>query len=415
MTTTLRKASPFRLASLSLTAALLIALFVALACGSSEPSEQASGDATPEPTATAEATGTPTPEPTATPEADTENLSPEVNAILALHTAEQSREEGAAGSSESGPPSLEKVSLYISTKRNFNQPLQTFLTDNGATVIRWEENASGTHYHSGIRAEVPVSLIPALSRQPGFSYAITEYTRYEKLEGQLSNLVMLYETGAITAEEGARRSFARRGDSGELVALEVYIESCENIPAIARFREKVLGNLPWWYDPNDDCYGSYVASVAREPYVEISVPFSSLVKLSQELGVRRIELLPIQPSGENLDAPQLGVTPLVSSGSVGQQAGGTAVGVHGADRWYDATSPLTGSGVKIGIIDSGFTGFSGLTAGVDIPLLAKVKTYCWDQNGILSTTKINACEYATSYGTVVSEAAYDIAPGAERH
>ena len=300
-------------------------MLVALACGPSSPAGQDDATPTPEPTATAAPTDTPTPEPTATPEANTENLSPEVNAILALHAAEQSREEGAAGSSESGPPLPERVTLYISTKRNFNQPIKEFLTENGATVTEASEGPVGLNYQSDITAEVPVLLIPALSRQSGFAYAFTDYARYEKLDYELSSLAMLYETGAITAEEGAERSFARRGDSGELILVEVYIESCEDIPAIARFRQETFGHLPWWYDPNDDCYGSYVASVASEPYVEISILFSSLVKLSQQPEVQRIELLPIQPSGTNLDTHQPGLAPAASSDSVRQQAGGTAV------------------------------------------------------------------------------------------
>ena len=392
---------------LGLAMVVVALVMVALACGPSAPSGQAGGGAearpTPTPTPTPEATATATPTPT--PTADADSLSPEVNAVLALHAAAQ----GASGSSQSGPALPEKINLYISTKRNYNQPIQKFLKDNGATVIEGKEGPSGQHYLSKIEAIVPVSLIPALSRQPGFGFAFTDYARYDKLEYELSNLVMQYESGAITAEKAAARTSARSGDSGELVHIDVFYESCASIPGIVSFIKAETGLTPWWYAADEKCYGA-----GDYPFVDNVIPFSSLVRLSQQPGVQRIKLIIREPTGLNSDTPATGVPSLSSLNSVGQQVAGDAAEAHGADHWHDAASPVTGSGIKIGIIDNGFTGFSALTPGVDRPLLLNtVYPHCWGQDGTLSKTDFAACERASFHGTMVAESAYDIAPGAK--
>ena len=344
-----------RIAVLTFALAVLTLVAVALACGPSAPGGQDGGSAearptptptssTPTPEATATATPTPAPTPTATPKAKADDLSPEINAILALHTAAQ----GASADSQSGPALPEKINLYISTKRNYNQPIQTFLTENGATGVEGKEGPVGLNYHSGIRAEVPVSLIPALSNQTGFAYAFTDYARYEKLEGQLSNLMMLYETGKITAEEGAVRSSARSGDSGELVHINVYYDSCASIPGIVSFIEAETGPTPWWYAPDEDCYGA-----GDYPFLDNVIPFSSLARLSQQAGVQRIKPIIIQPTGLNLDPPESTVALPTTSDAVAPQVAANAAEAHGADYWHNAASSITGSGIKIGIIDNG--------------------------------------------------------------
>ena len=283
---------------LGLAMVVVALVMVALACGPSAPSGQAGGGAearpTPTPTPTPEATATATPTPT--PTADADSLSPEVNAVLALHAAAQ----GASGSSQSGPALPEKINLYISTKRNYNQPIQKFLKDNGATVIEGKEGPSGQHYLSKIEAIVPVSLIPALSRQPGFGFAFTDYARYDKLEYELSNLVMQYESGAITAEKAAARTSARSGDSGELVHIDVFYESCASIPGIVSFIKAETGLTPWWYAADEKCYGA-----GDYPFVDNVIPFSSLVRLSQQPGVQRIKPIVRDPQSSKISRPAL--------------------------------------------------------------------------------------------------------------
>ena len=386
---------------LGLAMVVVALVMVALACGPSAPSGQAGGGAearpTPTPTPTPEATATATPTPT--PTADADSLSPEVNAVLALHAAAQ----GASGSSQSGPALPEKINLYISTKRNYNQPIQKFLKDNGATVIEGKEGPSGQHYLSKIEAIVPVSLIPALSRQPGFGFAFTDYARYDKLEYELSNLVMQYESGAITAEKAAARTSARSGDSGELVHIDVFYESCASIPGIVSFIKAETGLTPWWYAADEKCYGA-----GDYPFVDNVIPFSSLVRLSQQPGVQRIKPIVRDPQSSKISRPALAS----DDDSVAQQTGGTAISVHGADRWHGNPYLYTGNGVKIGIIDGGFEGFEDLM-GTALPASGNVKSLCWDQSQDRQENIISACEHKTDHGTVVAEALYDIAPGAE--
>ncbi len=75
------------------------------------------------------------------------------------------------------------------------------------------------------------------------------------------------------------------------------------------------------------------------------------------------------------------------------------VSVIGADSWHNAN--VTGTGVKIGIIDAGFYGYAALL-GTELPS-ANVTTWWAPSIGNAGTSE---------HGTGIAEIIYDIAPGA---
>jgi hypothetical protein len=151
---------------------------------------------------------------------------------------------------------------------------------------------------------------------------------------------------------------------GEMVAVNILLEG--NAEGVARF----VGAA-----------GGRVANVAHD-IIEAYVPVSFLVALSFEPGVQMVE--PIIPP-----------MPLVLSE-------GTAA--HNSTTWNGAG--FRGGGVKVGVIDLGFMGFSALM-GTELP--ATVVARCYTAVG-LYTSQIADCEAATAHGTAVAEAIIDVAP-----
>ena len=88
-----------------------------------------------------------------------------------------------------------------------------------------------------------------------------------------------------------------------------------------------------------------------------------------------------------------------------ERAVSQGVAGHNASNWH--ANGRFGSGVKVGIIDGGFIGFSALM-GTEVP--ASVIRRCYSAIGVFSSD-LAACQSATSHGTGVSESLADIAPG----
>ena len=82
------------------------------------------------------------------------------------------------------------------------------------------------------------------------------------------------------------------------------------------------------------------------------------------------------------------------------------VATHGASAWHD--TGIRGQGVKIGIIDSAFDGFSSLM-GTELPSTVLAK--CLPAIGV-STSNLAACDSHSKHGTAVTETVLDIAPEA---
>jgi hypothetical protein len=84
-----------------------------------------------------------------------------------------------------------------------------------------------------------------------------------------------------------------------------------------------------------------------------------------------------------------------------------AVALHGSSAWQAAG--LTGSGVKVGIIDGSFDGIAE-RLGTELP--ATVHAHCYTSVGSF-TTNVADCANGDLHGTAVAEAIFDMAPGVD--
>jgi hypothetical protein len=82
------------------------------------------------------------------------------------------------------------------------------------------------------------------------------------------------------------------------------------------------------------------------------------------------------------------------------------VQAHNAVPWQAAG--YLGQGVKVGIIDTGFLGWSSLPPA-DTPSLSGVRCYV---GGGSYSSDLSSCEADAAHGTAVAEAVHDVAPGA---
>ena len=126
-------------------------------------------------------------------------------------------------------------------------------------------------------------------------------------------------------------------------------------------------------DPGDD-------------YLIAEVPLSLLPRLSQRPGVEFVK-----------------VDELV------RESGGPGATAHGAAPWD--TAGYDGTGVKVGVIDSGFKGYSALI-GTHLPQPEAVR--CWTSRVDVQHDSLADCEAASEskHGTAVTEMLFDVAPGA---
>ncbi|MYE54790.1 MAG: S8 family serine peptidase, partial [Chloroflexi bacterium] len=265
---------------------------------------------------------------------------------------------------------------------------------------------------------------------------------YPKLAGSLSKVAELYESGA-SAQSAARA--ASVDDELREGRLHVYIDTNRDP------RELVI-----WLNDNGAEFGSvngtylvdegwpvrnettieaeygiillseYLRGEAEpeEPYegglayVGASVPVSLLVRLSERPGVLKVEV-PLRLSApQQTDAPpapqepQDPVTPTRTSTPT-PRATSQALSTHGVTSWHQAG--FKGRGVKIGIIDVGFEGFSSNNNGSDLPARVSARCYRGSSN---PTSRLRDCETRNdpqtpnNHGTLVAEVIYDIAPEA---
>ena len=175
----------------------------------------------------------------------------------------------------------------------------------------------------------------------------------------------------------ARRPASEDGDvlgqSDEPVLVTFYIEP-EYVAAVRQY-----------LDDNS----VYVRNVGDD-YIEAHVPPSLVGDASEQPGVLRVDtVIPPRQSQSRNNA--------ISQG----------VGVHGADAWHDAG--YRGHGVRVGVIDSGFEGFSRLQGG-ELP--ANVTARCYFEGPQPPSARVVDCEVDDDHGTAVAETLIDIAPDA---
>ena len=123
--------------------------------------------------------------------------------------------------------------------------------------------------------------------------------------------------------------------------------------------------------------------------IEAFVPIELLSDLSQLPDITQIDML-IPPI-----APQVSIQPVPGNGSK----------AHGSSLWHE--SGITGAGIKIGVIDIGFSGASALL-GTELPQTVNMRCYLTESD--IPTSTLDCGESA--HGTIVAESIIDIAPDA---
>ena len=196
--------------------------------------------------------------------------------------------------------------------------------------------------------------------------------RYDTLDYQLNQLVARHE-----GREAAPGTPAMDGDEG--VAVVVLLAPARAGDVAAYLRENGVA-LP--------------APATGVDSLAAAVPIALLPGLAGRPGVQRVM---VDPPVQRLTH---GVAP------------------HGGDFWQDAG--WKGSGVKIGILDSGFSGYSSAVASDYVPTPAAVRCFRrTDTNATQYVSTVSECETESVYGgggdlhgTATAELVYDVAPEA---
>ncbi len=136
--------------------------------------------------------------------------------------------------------------------------------------------------------------------------------------------------------------------------------------------------------------GVFVRNVGDD-YIEAHVPPLLLAPASEQPGVLRVDTVIPPRSTQSRDR-------VISQG----------VGLHGADAWHNAG--YRGRNVKVGVIDSGFEGFSQLQ-GNELP--NNVTARCYFDGPRAPSSRLADCEVEGNHGTAVAETVVDVAPDIE--
>ena len=192
---------------------------------------------------------------------------------------------------------------------------------------------------------------------------------YPNMDSNLNRIVEQVQTGQFSAQAAAANAPIHREES---VAVTLYITE--------GYAQDV-----WDYLEQS---GASPRNIGAD-YIETYIPVSLLPEASTQEGVISIRTI-ISPE------PAQGT--VVSEGAA----------AHGAPAWHAAG--LKGQSVKIGIIDTGFEGFQSLM-GTELP--SSVEARCYTDVGVF-TFNLADCDNSDGgkHGTTVTEALFDIAPGA---
>ena len=221
---------------------------------------------------------------------------------------------------------------------------------------------------SGPGPSVPEVTTIAPQAGPTIRIAIPKKSevKHPKADSAINSLVERVESGEITAEEAAKEAPLHRGES-----VGVIILLSGNVGGVVAFLEA----------------NGATNINAGEDYIEAFVPVLLLGQASEQPGVLRVDQ--IQPPGETQGTPQ--VT-------------GQGPGVHGSRAWNDAG--YSGQGIKVGVIDRGFSGFSDIM-GTEVPATVEARCYIWLGQ---HSQNLPDCSDGGTHGTIVSESVLDISP-----
>ena len=189
---------------------------------------------------------------------------------------------------------------------------------------------------------------------------------YPNLGSHLDAVVAGYEGG-----RQSQRQAAEQGEVNQNGSIAVTLHLSGNVAAVEDY-----------LDDN----GASVRNVGAD-YIEAYVPVSLLGQASQQSGVTRIrEIIPPQPM----------------YGTVTSQG----VNLHLDPAWHN--NGFRGGGVKVGIIDLGFTGLQSL---MGTELTSNIVGRCYTDVGVYSSNLAD-CDVPNRsvHGAAVAEAVIDVAP-----
>ena len=205
---------------------------------------------------------------------------------------------------------------------------------------------------------------------------------HPNLDSILSSLLARYLVGETTAEEAAREAPVSFDDQ---VLVTLYTQYADLVAT--KVAEWLVGN-----------FDVVLRHVGEAGYIEVFIPVSVLATVTEALPAVRIEaVIPPEPAFGDV----------VSQG----------VAAHNADAIH--ADGFEGTGIRVGVIDVGFIGFSALQALGELP--AQVQARCFldrpqiigganNATAIFHTDDIRDCEVDTAHGTAVAEAVLDVAP-----
>ncbi|MCC7371368.1 MAG: S8 family serine peptidase [Chloroflexi bacterium] len=219
---------------------------------------------------------------------------------------------------------------------------------------------SGVWSTGATQARVDEGPRPKADRQPARQAA--EASKHQRIDSALTQTIRASQAGGrAQALESARvRGIAVRDGR-----VRVVVETAAGRPRAAKAAISGVG-------------GKVEAEYAT--LLQALLPPSGIEQVAAEPAVRYVRT----PAAPQRDA-----------------VSGEGVMATNASAWH--TAGFTGQGVKVGIIDFGFTGYSARQAAGDLPAALTAVDYC---GGLITAP-------GGEHGTAVAEVVYEMAPGAQ--
>ena len=407
---------------LIITVALIALALVALACGPSAPTDSNGGNTIkasqqeesrmtpdqvepfvlPQQTEPDEEDPTPTTEPT--PEPTPKLLSHVSQSMYRLVEEERKRQssDDPSRSADDGPPLPDSIVISINARPSQMESLKRLLTDGGATNIVQTDPGI-------VSADIPPLLLKNITQHAGYLSSFTTGLYGDKMDQTLDSLITQYTAGDLTAVETAAQIRGGTIDTFQeyVTNVAIHLKSSSDADTVSDYitdNEGYVGE----YDDDDTA-------------LNVSLPVPAFPGLYALSGVKRIVMKPLpQPQPYNRQDPS--VAPDTQPSRPGQRPLVVDEGLtaHGVDGWHDNLYNVKGDGIKIGIIDVGFAGLNDLPSP-QRPPVGRTHWYCYDHmtmttskgSGQLPSSCAKDAKYLDEdHGTMVLEAAYDIAPSA---
>ncbi len=247
----------------------------------------------------------------------------------------------------------------LSLLPNAHRPNVTATSNAGEIPDAYEPVSERVFAHpEGIQEEVD---LPPIDKEP---------PDYPNLD---SNLNRLAETAAALRRSATADGHGS-GQAPEPVLVTFYIDP-NHVADVREYLEE---------------HGVFIRHVGDD-YIEAHVPPGLLGAASERPGVLRVDtVIPAQRSQTRENVASQGV------------------GLHGAEAWHDAG--YWGGNVRVGVIDSGFEGFSSLQ-GSELP--SDVTARCYFEGPRLPSSHLQHCEVDSHHGTAVAETLVDVAPAVD--